>query len=297
MRTRLTDQDILSIKFLYESGLSSTVLSKRFNTVHSNILNHLRKLNVKMRNRKDAAREGFRAGRIIIKKNKIPEILELDNNLSYILGVLCGDGYMDYNILRGNYHIGLSAIDKEFVVKFQLSLYEFFKLNSSNEYRESRKINWSPQFITRLCSKEACEFINSIGSFKKHNWNVPDIIKNSSQEIKCSFLKGFLDSEGEIDKAIGRITATSMNLNGLENIGNLFNDLGIRSTLIKTKDIRPNTHQKYRLRINDKNSICNFNRLIGFCINRKQAILDLFVNKWQGRSSEAIIPDKDRLTP
>ena len=232
VKLKLTNEDILSIPNLYESGLSSWEVAKKFNTSHSNILHHLKRLNIRTRDRSSAAKEGVRAGRIIIKKHKIPENLSLNQDLAYILGVLVGDGYMDYSNKRRAYHIGLSAIDKEIVEEFKRALNNFFKIKPTNEFRKSRKVNWNDQFITRLCSKEACDFINSIGQFKKDNWIVPELIIAAEDSIKLSFIKGFFDSEGELDKKTGRVGATSMNLYGLTQISNLLISFNMRNTII-----------------------------------------------------------------
>lgn len=294
VKRKLTDEDILSLPELYVSGLSSWVIAKKFNTYHSNILHHLKRLEIKRRDRSSAAKEGVKAGRIIIKKHTIPNNLKLNEDLSYILGVIAGDGYIDYNDKRQTYFIGLSATDKGFVDKFRKNLFEFFKIKPTNEFRKSKVKNWNDQYIARLCSKEACDFINSIGDFKKANWAVPEMIKNSDEKVQCSFLRGFFDSEGEIDKKSGRIGATSMNLVGLNEIGDLLMDLGIRYTIIKKKDLRPNTNQKYVLRIHDKNSISLFYSLIGFTIQRKQNILKRILFK----DSIKMFPrDRDRLIP
>jgi len=274
VKRKLTDKDILSLPDLYSSGLSSWAIAKNFNTYHSNILHHLKKANIERRDKSFAAKEGIKAGRIKIKKNEVPKNLKLNKDLSYILGVLAGDGYMSYSNQRKAYHIGLSAVDKEFVEEFKKTLFNFFKIKSSNEFRKSRKKKWNAQYITRLCSKEACDFINSIGQFKKENWKIPEIIKNSDSNIKSAFLRGFFDSEGEIDKKSWRVGATSMNLEGLKQIGKLLEGMGMRYTIINVKDNRPNTHQKYRLRIHDKKSIKLFNESIGFTIKRKQKVLD-----------------------
>ncbi|MBU3907049.1 MAG: hypothetical protein KKA64_02240, partial [Nanoarchaeota archaeon] len=199
--------------------------------------------------------------------------LKLNSDLAYILGVLAGDGFIDYNDSRRNYHIGLAVTDKEFVEKFKESLFNFFNINSSNEFRKSKNENWRDQYLTRLCSKEACNFVNSIGKFKKENWRVPNIIKNSKKSVRCSFLLGFFDSEGEIDSEAKRIGATSMNLEGLKEIEDLLKSIRIRSTIIKRKDPRPNTHQKYVLRLQDRKSMELFYKNIGFTIQRKQIML------------------------
>lgn len=281
VKRKLIEEDILSLPELYNSGLSSLAIAKKFNTCHSNILYHLKKSRTKIRDRSSAAKEGVKAGRIIIKKNKIPNNLELNENLAYILGVLAGDGYMDYDDKRGTYYIGLSATDKEFVEKFKESLINFFNIKPTNEFRKSRKENWNDQHITRLCSKEACDFINKFGNFKKETWKIPEIIKNSNEKIKSAFLRGFFDSEGEVDRKSKRVGATSVNHIGLEEIGKLLNNLGIRYTIIPVKDIRPNTNQKSRIRIQDRKSIELFNKNIGFTINRKRAILDKCLSNYK----------------
>lgn len=295
VRRKLTNEDILSLPSLYNSGLSSWAIGEQFDTDHSNILRHLKKLGVKRRDRSSAAKEGVKAGRIKIMKHKIPENLKLNEELSYILGVIAGDGYIDYNNKRQTYYIGLSAVDKDFVEEFRKILADFFKITPTNEFREKRSEKWNSQYITRLCSKEACDFINSIGDFRKDNWRIPKIIKESKKSIKCAFIRGFFDSEGEIDEKIGRIGATSMNLKGLLEIKELLGSINIRSTIIKRKDPRPNTSQKYVLRIHDKNSIRLFYELIGFTIQRKQNILKEYcLNKF----GAVLFPrDRDRLVP
>jgi len=281
---------------MYENGLSSWAISKQMRIDHKSILNYLNKSKTNIRNKSEAAKLGVKEGRIIIKRNIIPLNLRLNKDLSYILGVLAGDGYLTYNNKLRRYQIGLNATDKKFVNEFKKSLISFFQITPTNEFKKSKKVNWNDQYATRLCSKEACDYINSIGEFRKENWTVPKIIKESDEDVKCTFIKGFFDSEGEIDKQIGRVGATSMNLEGLKEIQELLNDLKIRSTIILVKDLRPNTSQKYRLRINDKKSIILFNDLIGFTIQRKQQILDQFVNNH--RREAVLFPrDRDRLTP
>lgn len=277
VKRKLTNQDIASLPELYNSGLSSWAIAKRFDTYHSNILHHLKKLDINRRDKSSAAKEGIKAGRIRIRKHKIPDNLKINEDLSYILGVIAGDGFLSYDNERRRYQIGLSAVDKDFVDTFRQILFRYFEIKPTNEFKKIKIKNWNDQYITRLCSKEACDFINKIGDFKKDNWNVPKIIRDSSNNIKCAFIKGFFDSEGEIDKKIGRVGATSMNLKGLEEIGNLLQNLGIKYTVIKKKDTRPNTSQKYSLRIHDKISIKLFYELIGFTIQRKQNILKEFL--------------------
>jgi len=286
IKIKLTPKNIESFPELYNSGLSSWAIAEKFDVDHKTILFHLKKLGVKRRDRSSAAKEGVQAGRIIIKKHEIPKNLKLNSDLAYILGVLAGDGYLDYSSKRRAYQIGLSATDKEFVDEFKKILFNYFGIKPTSEFKKIKVKNWNNQYITRLCSKEACDFINSIGSFKGDVWRIPKAIIVSNERIKCAFLKGFFDSEGEVDKKIGRVGATSINLKGLEDVGSLLSGFGIRYTIIPVKDKRPNTRQKYKLRIHDKMSIKLFYELIGFTIKRKQEVLAVLFPR-----------DRDRLTP
>lgn len=72
IKNKLNKEDILSLKDLYNSGLSSWAMGKKLHRDHKTILAYLKKLNIKRRDKSSAAKEGVKAGRIIIKKNVIP---------------------------------------------------------------------------------------------------------------------------------------------------------------------------------------------------------------------------------
>ena len=67
---KLLDKDILLFSNLYGSGLSSWAIAKKFNVDHKTVLGYLKKLKVERRDRSSAAKEGVKAGRILIKKHK-----------------------------------------------------------------------------------------------------------------------------------------------------------------------------------------------------------------------------------
>ncbi len=275
---KLSNENVNFLIDSYSAGLSATILADKFNVYPSTIVRVLRRNNILVRTYSQAATLALNEGRM--KKNKIPSSLSLNEDLSYILGVLCGDGYIDYSDRRMTWQIGLDVIDIEFVQRFSKALYNFFKINPTFRIRKQRKDRWNIQYTVKLCSKEACTFINSIGLFKTRNWDIPLEIKNSGLDVKSYFLKGFFDSEGGIDRAIGRVEATSINLGGLSGVGKLLEDLGIRYTILKTEHREPNRDPKYTLRINAKNSIIDFYKSVGFTISRKQLILEGFFKKW-----------------
>jgi len=114
--------------------------------------------------------------------------------LSYILGVLFGDGFLS---IQGT--IGLQSIDREFVDEFS-RCFEFqfghkpaiydvkprlIQVRKSEKYYMQQK-----SYNLRIKSVGAKQFLESI-----KNW---DYILNLSKEYKISFIRGLWDSEGII---------------------------------------------------------------------------------------------------
>ena len=63
------------------------------------------------------------------------------------------------------YQIILAAVDKEFVDKFRETIHGYFGIKPTDEFRKTKNKNWNDQYIARLCSKEACDFVLKIGDF------------------------------------------------------------------------------------------------------------------------------------
>ncbi|MFH1365721.1 MAG: LAGLIDADG family homing endonuclease [archaeon] len=101
--------------------------------------------------------------------------------------------------------------------------------------------------------------------------------------MKCAFVKGFFDSEGDIDPKSRRIGATSVNFNGLKDISVILNDIGIRNSIISEKIPKENRFIKHVIRIQDRKSIELFSKNIGFTIERKQKGLESSINSYQFR--------------
>ena len=116
-----------AVKELYERSGSTVSIAKIFGVSSATVWRHLRKLGVCVRTKSEAAKLGVKMGRIKIKKHTIsPPSKILTRKKSYLIGVLCGDGYLSYISKKGSYHIGLQAIDKEFVEKFAEYLYKVY---------------------------------------------------------------------------------------------------------------------------------------------------------------------------
>jgi len=192
---------------------------------------------------------------------------KLTKEKAYVLGTLCGDGY-----ISTEYRIGLSVIDKEFTEYFKYCLEKVYGVKCSFAIRNRKFTSFSnspkPQYVVSLVSKLVVQDLNRYSkSFKGKEWLIPNQVTNASKEIQASFIKGFADSEGSVRfrKSQSEITLCSGNRKGLEEI---------RVVLEKNFNIhtylRENGSGVPILAITKYNLLKRFYDEIGFVIQRKQ---------------------------
>jgi intein-encoded DNA endonuclease-like protein len=143
--------------------------------------------------------------------------LNMDDNLSYILGVLEGDGYVIYK--SGKYLIGLSTKDYDFAKYFYRKLTNI-GLKPKTHYYQTKNKNWSERYIVECNSKKFCEWYFNLNKYDDYY----KLLKE--KEHKCMFLRGMFDSEGSVkveykdNKPIRRsIRISNTNVNLIKNIG------------------------------------------------------------------------------
>ncbi len=183
-------------------------------------------------------------------KTQIP----LTTEKAYVLGVLCGDGYLYTN--HRDYTIRLAVNDKDFAEEFSRNLeivYGLKPLVYSHNYR----------CIVELRSKEAYEDIAKFGNFRTYTWRVPnEIVVSRDETIRASFLRGFFDSEGSVAKY--SIGCCSVNKEGLIEIKQILESLGIRVGHLSKDGLH------HRIYICDRLSRVRFYKIVGFSIKRKE---------------------------
>ena len=149
-------------------------------------------MNVKIRNYSESHLLKTYAG---IKKVKI---VGLTQEKAYILGVLCGNGWIASSKRR--YRIGLSVKDKDFAIRFAKSLKESYGIECTIRKCVPKNKNWNVQYAVDLNSKLACEDILSYGIFNTTDWRVPkQILGSNDNKVIGYFLRGFYDSEGHVN--------------------------------------------------------------------------------------------------
>ena len=179
------------------------------------------------------------------------EYKKLSVEKAYILGVLCGDGYIDKKFAKLEIRR-----DKEFIEEFVRCFKEVYGLDYHYYYYKKRNT-----YISNINSQIICNDLLSHGKFRTKNWEVPEVILNTkSILVKSNFLRGLYDSDGYAAKY--RVEITLLSSAAIESISRLLNQLSIQHRIYKNR--------KYTtLGIYKKTDRLIFKKLIGFTIKRK----------------------------
>lgn len=227
--------------------------------------------------------------------HKIPETAkELSKEKAYVLGVLCGDGW-----LTTKYRIGLEVRDKDFIDYFQLCLERVYNLRCGRSIRPERlkmicgrMCRSREQQVLTLTSKRVVEdLLRYLPSFRTFDWRVPDAIRDSDAELKSYFLRGLFDSEGCVRyrrNGYASIQLYSANFKGLTAVSSLLFSIGVRNKLYRKLD------NYFYLDIADYSSLKLYGDKIGFIIARKQGKLLSALSSYKRGSLNKYSPDLKR---
>ena len=217
--------------------------------------------------------------------SKIPEESKLlTKEKAYILGVLCGDGYIRIHKSGTGFLVGLDVCDEDFADEFRRCLYQVYQLFPSKKIRTPKFTNFTsnpkPRYCINLTSKLVVfDLLRYSKSFKTKEWTVPDEIVSSNLDIKSAFLRGLFDSEGAISlrKSSGAyLSVCSGKVDSLLIVKEILkNDFDIDlKALYPQKDFIRLKSARYK-------HIKNFSDKIGFAIKRKNDTLKIAVSNFK----------------
>jgi len=184
--------------------------------------------------------------------------------LSYLLGWICGDGYLKSSKNRYTIKISEKSIEQlELVLKPLFR--EIFDANPPIFKRSSRG------YAIQIGSKPIFRFLTQVIRLKVGD--TPTIVKNMDPINKKHFLAGILDSEGHIDDSYkgSRIIISQADQGFLKEIMILFKEVGVDFT-------GPHLHKGekgiwYTIQIRKKSEIMKFARLVGsYHVNKLQRL-------------------------
>ncbi|PIU21336.1 MAG: hypothetical protein COT15_02865 [Candidatus Diapherotrites archaeon CG08_land_8_20_14_0_20_34_12] len=151
--------------------------------------------------------------------------------LSYVLGVMFGDGAITFNKKKQDYAIRLEAKDKDFVENFSTCVSKVLNKNRNYLVCKTKREMYS----VKGRSKQLYYFIKSL----KEDF---ELLKKFVEPFPAEFIRGVLDSEGTISASPKKYLklrvyiASSANLELLKYLRDLlFRNFMIKTILSKTK--------------------------------------------------------------
>jgi DNA-binding CsgD family transcriptional regulator len=261
-------QTAIEFKHLYENGESTCSIARKFGYGDNTVNKHLRNLGVKLRTKREAIKLGIKNGRIKLPRRFprciLPTSSKLTTEKAYALGVLAGDGSIDYCPKRKRYTISLGVIDKEFADEFERCLHFTYGITPKKRRLIRKHAKRSDVYLIRLNSRAACEDLLGYGSFKEREWNMPQAVNVAPPDVKGSYLKGFFDSEGCVDMTHRLIYGSSSNLPGLQSLSTLLTEFGIKTKIWRGGE------GTFNLAISGRQFVELFAKHVGFTIKRKE---------------------------
>ena len=201
-----------------------------------------------------------------VRYNK-PKIL--DEKLSMLLGMIVADGTIRHA------HICYGKTNREVVEVFASLTKNIFNYEINIRYDNTGNI-----YLAEINSTDIVAFLMNFGGLEPNNKAIPKLIKQTSKNNICSFLKGMFEDGGvHLKKGIfDMIELTqSNNKKPINEIQLLLLNLGILSSIKEYKKYGKSSYLNTptnKLFIYRKDAI-KFNELIGFIAYHKQEALQL----------------------
>lgn len=204
--------------------------------------------------------------------------------LAHIVAHLQFDGTIGFCNSRG--YLIYYNTNKKMVMQFAEDMEEAFEVKNriSVKHRNNENKKWNDCYSYRCQRTKVIMLLLNMTSYGTYDWRVPNWIVNGSKKIKSAYLQAFFDDEGGF--AGCGIHGTSCNYEGLQQIRDMLNSLGIRGKIRerKGKQILSQVGLGKRSRawdilITHQNNLRQFRDLVGFSLNYKQKPLKDYLKK------------------
>lgn len=197
----------------------------------------------------------------------------LTQNVAYLYGVYLGDGFC--NKTQRQYTFNIISEDKDVIKRTQIIVNQ---LLNKNYLITKIKPNNKELYRYRAWNKE---LFNSLITCTNNKSKIPEIIINSSREIKKEFISGLMDTDGYVSVGINKLGQQRFSLGfvnsakWLDNFIFLLKSMGVKigKKTLKKKYRSKNEKDCYQININLRSFVENG---LYFRCQRKQDILQKY---------------------
>ena len=238
---------------------SAQKIAKKYKTSTITAINWINYYNIKLRTHLESMNTISVKKELKEKKLRHPTKIftEISPEKAYIMGVLCGDGYISNKTIRFEIRK-----DEEFMKEFVRCLKEVYGLDYNYKYYAKKN-----SFVMYASTEIVCSDLLRYCKFKTFEWFVPEeIITSKNEEIISKFLRGIFDSEGVSSKYC--VSMSSANKEGINQISQLLMGLNIDNKIIQIRS------KYYILYITKRERLKRFKEKVGFTIKRKMEPLN-----------------------
>jgi replicative DNA helicase Mcm len=211
--------------------------------------------------------------------------------MAAVLGYLAGDGNLYYDRNEGVYGIRFTNAEEELLSDFEAACREAFDAEPIRPPSEQRADGVE---TVRLSGRKYADEVLDAGMNHEtyDGKTLPEAVTASSMAGKAAFIRALADSEASVDTRNVKIHSASYEL--LLGTKQLLLEFGISSQIQHRE--RNGKRDLYILAITDADSLQNYERHIGFTLDRKQAALEAAVATVDGnRTILDVIPDIGHL--
>ena len=228
-----------------------------------------------------------------VNSHHVKLIREVDEKLSYIAGVILGDGYISS---RG-YYISATFDDEDYMEAFVTAVSKFIP-----NYVPRMKNDGKSTVVT-VGSKIFAEMLSRIFGIpkgrKSETWDVPDVVL-SNDELMRYFIAGLFDADGYVDKNGPSIILATKSENVARKIWYALQRLGIISTVSRVKNRGFKEGEIFRVIISGVEDLTKFAKFIPLRHSRKRAKLMEILNTkkaYRGRKTYRVPISSEMITP
>jgi len=220
---------------------------------------------------------------------------ELTSDMSYLFGLIIGDGCVSYKPRK--YRVNFTSIDDDLLEYFKKYMCEYFGIDNVGSYQKTD----AGCIQLNISNKNLCDFLIECGftSTTALDKKIPTSIKKASKENIVNFLSGLFDTDGSCYTQnydhynSCEVSLSTSSLQLAKEVQSVLLNLGIISSFCVSgkacrkkligRDKYSECATSYKVRITWYSNLIKFRDIIGFRCEYKLNKLNGFINGLKNR--------------